>query len=69
MEAEESKSSINRVLSSSTGSVSVSLHPLVIMNISDHYTRSRMQGGGTSNAQNFACMYNYVQSIMFLFIH
>ncbi len=38
----------SRVLSSSSGSVSVSLHPLVIMNISDHYTRSHMQGGGTA---------------------
>lgn len=38
----------NRVLASSSGSISVSLHPLVIMNISDHYTRSRMQGGSTT---------------------
>ncbi|XP_064394720.1 COP9 signalosome complex subunit 6-like [Halichondria panicea] len=38
----------SRVLSSSSGSVSVSLHPLVIMNISDHYTRSHMQRGGTT---------------------
>ena len=28
---------------SSSGSVTVSLHPLVIMNISDHFTRVRMQ--------------------------
>ena len=27
----------------SGGSVSVSLHPLVIMNISDHFTRVRVQ--------------------------
>ena len=31
------------VLATSTGSVSVSLHPLVVMNISDHFTRVRMQ--------------------------
>ena len=31
------------VLASSSGSVSVSLHPLVIMNMSDHFTRVRMQ--------------------------
>ena len=28
-----------------TGSVSVSLHPLVIMNISEHWTRTRAQHG------------------------
>ena len=28
-----------------TGSVSVSLHPLVIMNISEHWTRVRAQEG------------------------
>ena len=38
----------SRVVSSSSGSVSISLHPLVIMNISDHFTRLRMQGGGNS---------------------
>lgn len=30
---------------SATGSVSVSLHPLVIMNISEHWTRVRAQEG------------------------
>ena len=29
-----------------TGSVTVSLHPLVIMNVSDHFTRCRVQEGG-----------------------
>lgn len=28
-----------------TGSVSVSVHPLVIMNISEHWTRARAQEG------------------------
>lgn len=31
------------VLTSTPSSVSVSLHPLVVMNISDHFTRLRMQ--------------------------
>lgn len=31
--------------SGSSGSVSVALHPLVIMNISEHYTRIRAQEG------------------------
>ncbi|CAH1781828.1 unnamed protein product [Owenia fusiformis] len=31
-----------------TGSVSVSLHPLVIMNISEHWTRTRAQEGSTA---------------------
>ena len=30
-----------------TGSVSVSLHPLVIMNVSEHWTRVRAQHEGT----------------------
>jgi len=29
-----------------SGSVSVSLHPLVIMNISEHWTRCKVQNGG-----------------------
>ena len=36
-------SSSESVLTSTPGSVSVSLHPLVIMNISDHFTRVRVQ--------------------------
>ena len=31
------------VLTATPSSVSVSLHPLVVMNISDHFTRVRMQ--------------------------
>lgn len=38
MEVDESS-----VLTSTPSSVSVSLHPLVVMNISDHFTRVRMQ--------------------------
>lgn len=36
---------VERTLSGGGGSISVSLHPLVIMNISDHFTRVRVQGG------------------------
>ena len=36
------------VLTSTPGSVSVSLHPLVVMNLSDHFTRVRMQENTTS---------------------
>lgn len=35
--------SSSTVLSSSAGSVDVSIHPLVIMNISDHCTRARVE--------------------------
>lgn len=35
-----------------TRSVSVQLHPLVIMNISDHYTRIKAQGDGGSRQGN-----------------
>ncbi len=31
------------------GSVSVSLHPLVIMNISEHWTRTKAQNGAATN--------------------
>lgn len=46
MEVEESGQVKNVMASSGTvGSVSVSLHPLVIMNISEHWTRIRAQSG------------------------
>lgn len=46
MEVEGSVSTKNVMAASGTsGSVSVSLHPLVIMNISEHWTRIRAQAG------------------------
>ena len=39
--------------SGSSGSVSVALHPLVIMNISEHYTRIKAQYGNTNPQGNF----------------
>lgn len=49
MEVEEgtTSSTTKSVMASSgtVGSVSVSLHPLVIMNISEHWTRIRSQEG------------------------
>jgi COP9 signalosome complex subunit 6 len=42
MEVEEGETSYV-TSGGSGGSVSVSLHPLVIMNISDHFTRVRVQ--------------------------
>ena len=47
METDEKESTTSRAVTGTAGSVSVSLHPLVIMNISDHYTRARVQGEGT----------------------
>lgn len=45
--AGQSSSSSARVMASSgtVGSVSISLHPLVIMNVSEHWTRLRAQEG------------------------
>ncbi|WAR22181.1 CSN6-like protein [Mya arenaria] len=43
MEVDTARSSVMAV--ASTGSVSVALHPLVIMNISEHWTRVRAQEG------------------------
>jgi hypothetical protein len=45
MEVDEGVSS--SVLTDTPSSVSVSLHPLVVMNISDHFTRIRVQEGST----------------------
>ena len=39
--------------SGSSGSVSVALHPLVIMNISEHYTRIKAQYGNANPQGNF----------------
>ena len=42
-----------------TGSVSVSLHPLVIMNISEHWTRVRAQEGKSTQGRSkrMACLH------------
>lgn len=40
MELEEET---NSVLTNTPSSINVSLHPLVVLNISDHFTRARMQ--------------------------
>jgi len=47
MEIQREKDEKDIVVASSgtSGSVSVALHPLVIMNISEHYTRIRAQEG------------------------
>nr|SVE74276.1 EOG090X08T4 [Daphnia barbata] len=46
MDVEESNQSLNVMASSgATGSISVLLHPLVVMNISEHWTRVRAQEG------------------------
>ncbi|CAG2065376.1 unnamed protein product, partial [Timema podura] len=47
MEVDDAGSSNTNVMASSgtVGSVSISLHPLVIMNISEHWTRLRAQEG------------------------
>jgi len=52
MEVDTGKSSV-MASACTSGSVSISLHPLVIMNISEHWTRVRAQEGqsvqGTAN--------------------
>ena len=44
MEVDSSKSTV-MASAGTSGSVSISLHPLVIMNISEHWTRVRAQEG------------------------
>lgn len=49
MEVQASAVEDGGVLASGGGSsVSVSLHPLVVMNISDHHTRVKVQGGDSA---------------------
>ncbi len=43
MEVEEQQSASSSVVTSTPSSINVSLHPLVVLNISDHFTRVRMQ--------------------------
>ena len=50
MEVDQRKAG-SSVLTSMAGSVSVSLHPLVIMNISDHFTRVTMQQESSEGVQ------------------
>jgi hypothetical protein len=48
MEVDDTAVAVNKSVMASSGtvgSVSVSLHPLVIMNISEHWTRLRAQEG------------------------
>ncbi|ELT89268.1 hypothetical protein CAPTEDRAFT_163068 [Capitella teleta] len=45
MEVDSEKRSVMANSATATGSVSISLHPLVIMNISEHWTRVRAQEG------------------------
>lgn len=54
-ETTSSKDASETVLASSgsSGSVSVALHPLVIMNISEHYTRIKAQYGNANPQGNF----------------
>lgn len=45
MEVDEAPGKNVMAASGTTGSVSVSLHPLVIMNVSEHWTRIKAQEG------------------------
>jgi len=56
MEVDDGGVAVNKSVMASSGtvgSVSVSLHPLVIMNISEHWTRLRAQEG-TAQQGNLA---------------
>lgn len=44
MESSSTSSDNTNLISANTGKVTVALHPLVILNISDHYTRIKAQG-------------------------
>ena len=62
----QTASSGDGVLASVGGSsVRVSLHPLVVMNISDHYTRVRVQSG---NSGTLGTLSSVVQSLVKYFV-
>lgn len=42
----------NVMASGTTGSITCSLHPLVIMNVSEHWTREKAQEGSVQQGQN-----------------
>ena len=50
MEVDVSKSVV--IENTGPGSVSVSLHPLVVMNISEHWTRVRAQEGKSTQGNS-----------------
>lgn len=56
MEVDGQKSSAPGVASVTGGSVVVALHPLVIMNISEHWTRIRAQGRVVQGCENDAIL-------------
>lgn len=49
----------NVMASGTTGSVTCSLHPLVIMNISEHWTRTRAQEGSVQQGLLSDSINNY----------
>jgi len=52
MSSKEGDGSLNSVMATpnTASSVTVSLHPLIIMNVSEHWTRSRAQNDGKPSA-------------------
>jgi hypothetical protein len=54
----QSNNAVRVMASSGTiGSVSISLHPLVIMNVSEHWTRLRAQEGSDQLGKRIVCFY------------
>ena len=77
MEVDEEAGPSNAAISSSvmassgtTGSVTVALHPLVIMNISEHWTRIRAQEGKPTQGNipvefcNFANVWQFREEVI-----
>lgn len=57
MDVEENAQTLNVMASSgATGSISVLLHPLVVMNISEHWTRVRAQEGKAQQGTSVHCV-------------
>ena len=68
MEVDDNTKSV-MATSGTVGSVSISLHPLVIMNISEHWTRLRAQEGAAQQGLLLMVIIQDFHILMLSFFH
>ena len=59
----------NSLISKNPASVTVALHPLVILNVSDHFTRIRAQGSALNGMFACGCLLALTQIFDHLYLH
>ena len=59
----------NSLISKTPASVTVALHPLVILNVSDHFTRIRAQGSSLNGMFKHGCLLIVTQIFDHLYLH